>query len=114
MATDSVTIASQIGAVEGELPLVQELEALSLEAIKLRGPQLDAHKAAIKAQLLELASGATGTFIENADNLREVHADVRTLNEHLKALEDHLPKAARRAEAMQAQARESIAARFVR
>lgn len=109
--SDSATIAGQIGAAGEELALVQELEQLSLEAIKLRGPQLDAHKAALQAQLLELASGATGTFIENADNLRAVHADVRTLSEHLAALEGHLPRAAARAEKLQADARESIAAR---
>ena len=111
MAADLAAIATAIGATADEEPLVAELEQLSLEGIKLRGPQLDTQRTALKAQLLELASGATSTFIENADNLKAVHEDVRKLSAHLAALEADLPRAASKAEALQSEARAILSER---
>ena len=100
MAEDE-PLAKAVGATADEAHLVDELGGLTLESIRKRGPVLEAKKAGLQAQLLELASGACGTFIESADCVKRVHAEVERVSRHLDALERHLPVVTAQAEELQ-------------
>ena len=98
---------------QGELatePLA-ELSGLTAEGIRRAPKQLQATKAALQAQLLELASGSTATFIESADCVKRVHKEVARVAVHLEALDRHLPNTSANAKALLVDAQTRIDAR---
>ena len=104
-------LARALGAGTDDSAFIEELGNLTLEGIRKHGPAIEAKKAGIKAQLLEEASGACGTFIESADAVRRAHEEVLRVSRQLETLEKQLPQAAVQAEAMLSEATASIEAR---
>lgn len=95
-AAELVALAARLNLPPALEPTLLELANLNLSHAELqkRPAELEATKTSLNLQLETLASGSSEGFIQSADAVKRVHAEIARVVRHLEALEKSLPRTA--------------------